>query len=294
MEEGQYQTALDSFEKLKGYKDSDSMAEECRKNLLYNDAKDDMEKQDYTAAIEKLQGLGDFLDSPELLEQCRSLLYSQAVDKIKEQDYEAAKERFVLLGDYEDSEQWLNMVKGIIEYNKQNYRGAWTFFEQVDSSFSGNNKEFYEGWLSASLTMDIFNRQKIDINNVLELYKKVPESHKDDNKQFFDALARLKKCDGTYIYKPGDAGPYQLTLKYWLKKGSVKADLTYENFTGSIDNPGDVSMLEGDKEYEFLIQVTGNQTYRSRTITIKINPEHAEVKSSGAYGNSEDCYRESH
>lgn len=142
--------------------------------------------------------------------------------------------------------------------------------------------------------MDIFDRQKITIDNALELYKKVPESHKEDNKEFFDSIARLKKCDGTYIYKPEGHGSYQMTLQYWLEKGQVKADLAYEHFSGTFDNPGEVAMLEGDKEYDFIIRINGEQAYRSRTITIKLNPEHAQFLGSGTYGKGEDCYREGH
>ena len=291
MEEGEYEEAVSTFERLNGYKESDAMIEECRKRENYEEAKDYMSKQDYVSALKKLKPLGDYRDSRELIEECKPMLIEQAAQKIQGQYYSEAREILSLLKEDADCKQWIKMVDAMIAYNEKEYTRAYYLFKNVDTSFVEKNKELYEGWFSASCCMTIMSKKKLSVDDALKLYAEIPESHKDDNKEYFDSLRKLKKCAGTYVYKSDQGKSYKLELDYWLEEGKMKADVSYENFSGTFDEPGNVSLPEDDKDYDFQIHVAGRLSSRSKAFTININPEHANVKGPGAFG-SNDCYRD--
>ncbi len=79
MEQDKYETAMNCFTNLPGYKDSDSLYEICLEEIreaeiafLYEEALKNYDYYgDYEEAIEIFEKLGDYRDSEKLLEQCR-------------------------------------------------------------------------------------------------------------------------------------------------------------------------------------------------------------------------------
>lgn len=74
--------------------------EDCADYAAYSQAQVDLADKEYGAAYTAFLGLGDFLDSADMLPECR---YRMAADLLAEKDYAGALERFSALGGYKDS-----------------------------------------------------------------------------------------------------------------------------------------------------------------------------------------------
>jgi len=92
--EGDYIAAAEQFAAL------GDKWEDCPGYAAYSQAQVDLSNKEYGTAYNAFLGLGDFLDSADMLPECR---YRLAVDLLEQKDYAGALERFSALGDYKDS-----------------------------------------------------------------------------------------------------------------------------------------------------------------------------------------------
>ena len=290
MESGDYEGAIDAFKAMNGYKDSDEKIIECENWISYQNAKKSMDSGDYSTAIQEFYRLDDFQDSKKLFEECKPLLYEYASTKIvtenyEKEDYTSLKNGLVLINGYKDVDQFINAIDGITAFKAEQYSESFEVFKSISPDFVTKYKEWYDGWYSASIYMNIFSAERITIDEALELYALVPESHLADNKEYFDALSKLKECTGEYrrekdLTEYTTGGPYYLRVNsYWLEKANIKADVQYDNFSGSLYE-GTVSSIEGDEDYSFLISTTGVGSYTKESvpISIKIGSQKANFK----------------
>ena len=84
---------------------------------VYGEAEDAMASEDYDAAIEKYQALGNYKDSSEKLAEAQNKKkYNEALCLYNSGNYEEARTMFDELGDYEDSKRYL-MLCSMSDYN---------------------------------------------------------------------------------------------------------------------------------------------------------------------------------
>lgn len=100
MEEGHYEEAITEFQKMNGYKESDSMILECQ----YLHAVSLMQDGKYDSAREAFVELESYKDSPDQTIEC---YYQIALQQLNAGNYPAAITEFRTLGDYRDCPQLL-------------------------------------------------------------------------------------------------------------------------------------------------------------------------------------------
>ena len=135
MESDSYTEAIEKFNSLKDFKDSNDKAKEC----TYLNAVKNMEKGNYTDAITVLSSLGDYKDSSDKIKECtygyaeklfadgkyseaseqytslkdykdcqdkaKECQYNEALNFMEEEKYDEASDKFSSLGDYKDSSE---------------------------------------------------------------------------------------------------------------------------------------------------------------------------------------------
>ena len=139
---GEYEEAISSFEKLNGYKESDSYLE---KSVL-GYATELMNNGSYTEAIEFLQDTSIAKEDNTIINDCKELLYNEACNLMKEENYGDAIDIFTYLEPYRDSTSLLNECNKEYEWNNniRNIKSSsdWSYFdENIDSYKKLNNSE---------------------------------------------------------------------------------------------------------------------------------------------------------
>ena len=117
MEKGWYIEAIEAFDALDGYKDSEDKIDECNiaiKDAYYDNAKALMEKGKYFDAVEAFKVVKGYKDSDEMVTKCT---YEAAVALMNEGKYEEAVEAFEALDGYKDSAEKIVAIKDIA-YNE--------------------------------------------------------------------------------------------------------------------------------------------------------------------------------
>ena len=110
MEEGKYDEAIEAFEELAGYKDSETKIEECEEAILgkkYNEAVALMDAGKYDEAISVFESITGYKDSKTKIEECEEAIldekYSEAINLMEVGDNAGALDMFIELGNYKDS-----------------------------------------------------------------------------------------------------------------------------------------------------------------------------------------------
>ena len=95
---------------------------------IYEDAKLDLETHNYSEAIEKLNGLGDFRDAYALIDEAENnVMYDEANKALENGDYDNALEIFSALGAFKDSSEIASNIHNYLteqENNKNKYEVA--------------------------------------------------------------------------------------------------------------------------------------------------------------------------
>ena len=130
---GEYEEAISSFEKLNGYKESDSYLE---KSVL-GYATELMNNGSYIEAIEFLQdtSIAKETNTGIKINECKKLLYNEACSLMKEENYGDAIDIFTYLESYMDSNSLLNECNKEYEWNiniskVENNNTDWNYFAE--------------------------------------------------------------------------------------------------------------------------------------------------------------------
>ena len=109
-ESDNYVDAMEAFQKLADYKDSEKQAEDCMEQeqaRIYDMALQKMKDEDYVGALTVFDGLGDFRDSVAKVGECKELenqsIYNKAMHQMKIGDYRGAADLFKRIREYRDS-----------------------------------------------------------------------------------------------------------------------------------------------------------------------------------------------
>ncbi len=139
LESGNYGEALDIFEKLNGFSDSEDKAKHAKQGLEYESAVKKMNKGRYDEAIDAFKELGDFKDSSALMATCqKAKSYEKALVLFDAGNYEDAEALFKSAGDYKDSSEFaatcqkaMNYEKGKVLFDAGNYEDAEALFKSA-------------------------------------------------------------------------------------------------------------------------------------------------------------------
>ena len=103
MNQGMYNEAISTFNRLGGYKDSREMiqaAKEAQLNDRYNNAIAAMENELYAYAAVEFKELDGYKDSDTMILECK---YRQAITLMDEGKYQAALAQFSAIAEYKDA-----------------------------------------------------------------------------------------------------------------------------------------------------------------------------------------------
>ena len=119
---GRYEEAIDIFQELDGYKDSEELIAQCKDAIVersYNNALDSMKKGYFSSAQTFFEKLGNYKDSAALAKECG---YQYGLSLFNDESYLRALKAFRELGDYKDS---LDLVKqSEAAYKEESYNQA--------------------------------------------------------------------------------------------------------------------------------------------------------------------------
>ena len=141
MNAGKYEDAIEAFEALDGYKDSNSKIKECRTEISdakleaeYKQAVELMDEANYEEAIKLFYKLNGYKDSKDKIASCEKKIqnnkYNDAISLYRNGRYEDAIQAFSKLGNYLDSNAYIKMCNDAIIENK--YLTANTYFNKGD------------------------------------------------------------------------------------------------------------------------------------------------------------------
>lgn len=135
MNEGEYEKAIELFEKLKGYEDSEVYLMDCQNELNYRQAIAYMDAEEYEKAIELFKDLNDYEDSEVYLTNCQNEAnYRLAETYMEGEEYEKAIELFTELQDYQNSKNNLEICRynqALAYIESENYEQALELLRNV-------------------------------------------------------------------------------------------------------------------------------------------------------------------
>ena len=149
MKAGKYIEAIEKFEKLEGYKDSEGKIKDCNEAILeneYNDAIALMENGKYDEAIAVFEKLNGYNDSEDKIKECKETIlenkYNDAVALMENGKYEEAIAIFEKLNGYKDSEDKIKKC------NMKNLKIGESFYfgKYEQDTYDSNGKEDIE-WI---------------------------------------------------------------------------------------------------------------------------------------------------
>lgn len=127
----QYSKAINIFEKLNGYKDSNEKIKEANDGifeLTYATAIDDYNEGRYDVAKKNFERIKDYKDSAKWAQDCDNHLneieYQIGLKYYSDEVYELAYRVFDELGTYKDSKAWMEKSRNGITDKLQNYLNA--------------------------------------------------------------------------------------------------------------------------------------------------------------------------
>ena len=117
MDSGNYAVALEMFEDLGDFRESEELALESRLRIDYYAAHQQMDRGNYQGAREAFQALGAFRTSAELAAECqRRLDYYVAIQLMDAEYFIDARAAFEALGDFRDSVEMIAEVQLEIDF----------------------------------------------------------------------------------------------------------------------------------------------------------------------------------
>ncbi|MDY4186948.1 MAG: DUF6273 domain-containing protein [Candidatus Borkfalkiaceae bacterium] len=138
---GRYDEAIETFESLNGYKDSESKIIDCKYDKavsLYNTGNYDREIEAYDEAIEIFESLNGYKDSESKITDCK---YGKAISLYYKGNYDEAIKAFKSLNGYKDSESKIvdcKYSKAVYLFNTGNYADAYNIFKGLNGEKESN------------------------------------------------------------------------------------------------------------------------------------------------------------
>jgi tetratricopeptide (TPR) repeat protein len=186
---GDYQKALDTFDKLGDYKDSGSMAFGARQNLDYNAAQALFEAEDYEGAKAAFTALGDFQDSADMVIECeRNIDYLAATKAFNADDFDGARTTFSELAStgFKDASTWVDKCDYAIAdelFNDGDYYGAYEVFMALGSfedsadrmdacttAYPGTGETYHNGDYVSARSSIVLNCGNVSAPNYFKIY----------------------------------------------------------------------------------------------------------------------------
>lgn len=173
-----FENAFKSFVELKGYKNSNELAKQCKYNAIdvkYNDAVKMLESarypKDFETAATRFAELGKHKNSVELVGYCKNKAkearYNDAVSYYKAakspKECQKASELFADLGGYKDSATWIQKCNNRIEHSRKSKTTniglliTTTILTVILFIVATGMYSTYEGFLNAFLFVVVFS-----------------------------------------------------------------------------------------------------------------------------------------
>lgn len=184
IDEGYYENAREIFKKLKDYKDCPDQIIECN----YLEAKDCIDNGDYEKARKLLSEMTDYKDTGDLLKKCD---FEEAKDKCEDDEVAVQVKEIIKIKDYEPAKEYcINLINKEVENDLtfKNYDDAIKLLEEVS--------EYID-------VTDLLNKCKYEKVKVLyknEDYSEALKLVKDilDYKDAKSLQAKIKKAQKKY------------------------------------------------------------------------------------------------
>ncbi len=161
MEKGRYEDALKKFESLDGYKKSEEMIEQCRKQIstevqnalskkIYDNAIALKNEGKYDEAIAQFEKIPDYTDAQAQISACeeakKEQIYTQAASLTDQKKYQEARDLFVSLGEFRDSSSKAEELRYICSILDARVGDYITFGKYEQDNLTTNGKEELE-WI---------------------------------------------------------------------------------------------------------------------------------------------------
>lgn len=265
MDKGEYQVALDKFTKLKNYKSSVSLAEECQNELKYQDAISKKEAGEYDISRELFVQLNDFHESKSYINE---IDYIVGMQYFSEENYEQALEKLEPLGEYEDAKRFTQLSKDAINYKKAQEAMTAKEYQSARDLLSALSSPYQDS-----------DQLLLDCENYI-LYEAALSQY--DNGEFYAAFNAFKKL-GEFEDSPKKA----LDCIRSENSGELYRNPAYEGGTsvfiaiGHYDNEKDSFIKLYTKSGEYVLGV-----YVKAGKTVRVNIPIGEYEFRIAYGSS--------
>lgn len=119
MERGQYDLAIEYFNKCLEYQDSEKMIIEAK----YQRAVNFFKKRDYKNARLSFSNLNNYKDSTMMISQINEAIYQTGLQYFEQQNYRAANQFFSLVPQYLDAPEYIRQIAFILTLN-----GTWSLY----------------------------------------------------------------------------------------------------------------------------------------------------------------------
>lgn len=199
LENKEFNEAIATFEELNGYRDSETLILQCKKE----NAEQYIIDKNYDRAIRLLEEIKGYSDSDILMLQAK---YEKAQLKLKEENYYSAYELFGEAKGYKDAEECQKesyYMIGKDSYGQEDYENAKTIFEVL-----GNYKDS-EKFVVESQNGIIYNEAmellSHSISEGLDKLLTIPEDYKNV-KAIIEIINLIQPLEGTYLGIYNDFG----------------------------------------------------------------------------------------
>ncbi len=247
MDTGDYDDALQSFSSIPGYKDADTLAEECRKKTnevsaqneaIYDAAVNfigDGTAADCQHALRLLEQIPGWKNADELAEQCRIRLeeltareekesiYLRAKNSMAEnteEGYQAALGLLAQVSGYLDADELAEQCKeGVISSGKEKIylSGKKYMSENTENGYEQARKQFKQiyGYKDATDLFQQCGRKLMDLKDQQknEIYDRAQERAKDDTVEGYTEAVRLLSSIDPWKYSDMLIAEYNAKIK---------------------------------------------------------------------------------
>ncbi len=144
MDQGSYKEAEKIFLKDKYYKDSKDMADLCVKEQTYQSGLDKLDAGELKDAKKIFKGLNGFRDSDNMIKEA---VFREAIECYEKEDYAAALELFESVGDYKDTSEYMQPCYyhyAVKKLKLSEYETAYNYLSMLPRDYTPDTNDLYE------------------------------------------------------------------------------------------------------------------------------------------------------
>ena len=172
MKAGQYDAAIDAFEELNGYKDSDKQIDNCKtaiKEDKYQKANDEFNNRNYEEAYYLFLGMGDYKDSNNMTKECA--LYVAGAELVNK-NYESSISWYKKAGAYQE----VNNVKYqyVMDHKNNDDEKTYTYLVDLKSAKYKDSVSLYSQLYDWKITIIAVNNDPDSTVNMSSISKYDP------------------------------------------------------------------------------------------------------------------------